>query len=65
MSEDGYCEKEIHNRIGPSSWKEDTHGREKTEDRQITLGTEQMNYKVSSLKCSTACYRDVNADAGR
>jgi len=39
--------------------------KKKTFYRQIKLVTEEMNYKVSSLKRSTVCCRDVDVDAGR
>jgi len=47
MSEDGYCEKEIHNRtaVGKKIFMD--------KNRQIKLEIEETNYNVSSLEHST------------
>ena len=57
ISEDGYCEKEIHNRIAM--------GKKIFMDKKRLTGIEETNYKVFSLEHSTVCCRDVDVDAGR
>jgi len=64
ISEDGYCEKEIHNRTGIG--KKDIRGQEKNVHRQIKLGIEEMNYEVSSLEHSTVfCIESTLTEADR
>jgi len=43
---DGYCEKEIYNRIAIGK---NIHGQEKTVHRQMKLGIEETNDKVSKV----------------
>ena len=59
---DGYCEKEIYNRIAIGK---NIHGQEKTVHWQIKLGVEETNYKVFSLEHNSVCCGDVDVDAGR
>jgi len=64
--ENGYCEKVIHNRIAQNrTEKKIFMNKKKTVYRQMKLGLEETNYKVSSLERSTVRCRDVDADRSR